>query len=220
VLIDALTAALATRGAPGRFDITLAGYNAPLVAPGDSITPMVGALDYDPNSGEFSAEITLIGTKTPVSSLRVSGTVAELANIPVLTQLMPIHAAIAADEVKLVTVRLPAGTAGIARSVDQLVGQALRHVLQAGQPVPLDELTSPLAVAANAAVEMDLVAGGLTLQGRAIAEQGGAVGDVIRVRNPSSLAVMLAVITGPNLVRVDPDSQPIVSFHNQEFAAQ
>jgi len=218
VLMAPLRAALVALGTPTHFEINLVGYAPPLIAPGDTVTAMVGSVDYNQSSGDFSALVTIAGSKTPASMLRVSGVVSELASIPVLTRLLAPRDAIGADDVTMVTMRLPADAAGIARSADQLVGQALRHVLPAGAAIPLSDLTLPLAVAANALVEMDLEAGGLSLQGRAIAEQAGALGDYIRVRNQSSLAVMLARITGPNRVRVDPDSQPIVAANNQEYA--
>jgi len=217
-MLGLIHAALAAHGAPDQFEISLVGYAAPMVVPDDAVTPMVGSLAYDPASGDFSALVTIVGRQTPATTLRVGGDVAELASVPVLDRLLPTHQAIEPEDVKMVTMRLPRVAGDIARSADQVVGEALRDVVPPGAPLPLSELTTPQAVAANALVEMDLQTGGLTLQGRGIAEQGGAVGDVIRVRNPSSLAVMLAQITGPDQVRVDPDSQPIINLTSREFA--
>ena len=219
-LLGLLHAALAARGAPDQFEISLIGYAPPMVVPGDVLTPMVGSLDYDQTTGDFSALVTIAGQTTAAMTVRVAGSVAELASVPVLNRLLPAHQAIEAADVKMVTLRLPLAAGDIARSTDQVIGQALRDVVPPGAPLSLSDLVTPQAVAANALVEMDLQAGGLSLQGRGIAEQSGAVGDLIRVRNPSSLAVMLAQITGPDQVRVDPDSQPIVSFPNEEFAAK
>ena len=216
----ALKAALAVQGAPTAFDVELIGYAPPLVAPNDTIVPQVGALQYNRATGDFSALITISGDRTPAQSLRVSGNVAETATIPVLARLLPVREPIGAGDIKMITTRLPRDSANIARNASQLIGQALRHVVPAGAPMPLSELTTPTAVLANASVEMDLETGGLHLAGRGIAEQSGAVGDMIRVRNPSSLAVMMAEVTGHDRVRVDPDSQPIVGTHNQEFAAR
>ncbi len=217
-LQDPLHQALAARGAPARFQITLTGYAPPIVAPNDQIMPLVGSLDYNQANGNFSALITITGAKTAAFTMRVSGSVAELAQVPVLTRLLPAYQAIGADDITLATVRLPVSASGFARSADQVIGQSLRHVAQAGAPLSLSELTAPQAVVANALVEMDLQTSGLILQGRAIAEQSGAIGDMIRVRNPASRAVMMAEITGHNQVRVDPNSQPIVTTHNQELA--
>jgi flagella basal body P-ring formation protein FlgA len=216
----ALKTALADQGAPGEFEVELIGYAPPLVAPNDTITPLVGALQYNQATGDFSALITITGDRTPAQSLRVSGNVAETAAIPVLARLLPVRQPIEAGDIKMITTRLPRDAANIARTASQLIGQALRHVVPAGAPMPLSELTTPTAVLANASVEMDLETGGLHLAGRGIAEQSGAVGDMIRVRNPSSLAVMMAEVTGHDRVRVDPDSQPIVGTHHQEFAAR
>jgi len=181
---------------------------------------MVGSLEYDQGTGDFTSLVTIAGRLTPVVTLRVSGNVAELASIPVLNRLLPAHQEIEPEDVELVTQRLPRVAGDIARSANQVVGQALRDVVPPGAPLPLSELTTPQAVAVNALVEMDLQTGGLSLEGRGIAEQGGAVGDMIRVRNPSSLAVVIGEITGADKVRVDPDSQPIVAVQSQEFAAR
>lgn len=220
LLTTALSSALAARGAPERFDITLSGYSAPLIAPNDSVTAMVDAIDYDQANGGWNALVTISGPLTRAISVRVSGSLTELDTVPVLDRQVLPSAAIGAEDVTMVVVRLPPSAAGFAQKADQVIGRALRHVLPAGAPIPLAELGPPLAVAANALVEMDLAAGGLTLQGRAIAEQSGAIGDVIRVRNPASLAVMMAAITGPDQVRVDPESQPIITVRSQGFAAR
>ena len=219
-LLALLHAALASRGAPVQFEISLTGYAPPMVAPDDVLTPMVGSLEYDQGTGDFTSLVTIAGRLTPVVTLRVSGNVAELASIPVLNRLLPAHQEIEPEDVELVTQRLPRVAGDIARSANQVVGQALRDVVPPGAPLPLSELTTPQAVAVNALVEMDLQTGGLSLEGRGIAEQGGAVGDMIRVRNPSSLAVVIGEITAANQVRVDPDSQPIVAVQSQEFAAR
>ena len=219
-LAAVLKTALAAQGAPPQFDLALTGYTPPMVAPQDQITPVVGSLQYDPASGGFSALVTITGTTTPAQSLRVAGQVTEVAAIPVLTRLVPAHAPIGAGDIRLVTRRLSGGGSAIARSPEQLIGFALHHVVPPGAPVPISELSTPNAVEANAMVEMDLETGNLRLAGRAIAEQAGTLGDMIRVRNPSSLAVMIGQITGPNQVRVDPNSQPIIHAHQQELASR
>jgi flagellar basal body P-ring formation protein FlgA len=220
-LMGPLREALASQGAPSQGEISLQNFAAPMVAPGDLITPLVGSLQYDQASGDFTALVTITGGKTPAQSLRVSGNMAEVAQIPVLARQMAPHEQIGAEDIRVVSQRLPRNSGDVVRDARQLIGQALSHVVPAGAPIPASELTAPTAIMANASVEMDVETGGLRVSGRGIAEQSGAVGDMIRVRNPASLAVMMAEVTGPNQVRVDPNSQPIVTNRaNQEFAAQ
>lgn len=219
-LVAPLNQALSAQGAPAQFDIALIGYTPPLVAPNDLITVTVDSLAFDSGRGRFTALITAAGAQTPPLSVRVNGSVVAVMRLPVLNRLVPPGETIAAQDVTMATLRLPDGINGYATSPRDLVGQALRHILPPGKPLPLDELTQPVAVTANAMVEITLQTNGLTLESRGIAEQKGAVGDVIRVRNPASLAVMLAQITGPNQVSVDPDSQPIFAVRKQEIASQ
>jgi flagella basal body P-ring formation protein FlgA len=51
---------------------------------------------------------------------------------------------------------------------------------------------------------MTLDTGGLALTATGIAMEAGAIGDHIRVQNPSSHAVVIGVVTGDGAVRVAP----------------
>jgi flagella basal body P-ring formation protein FlgA len=79
---------------------------------------------------------------------------------------------------------------------------ALRHNVAAGSPMPLADLGHPVLVHKNSAVVMVLDAPGLSLTAQGIAAEDGGRGELIRVVNPASRAVVTAEVTGPDRVRV------------------
>ena len=79
----------------------------------------------------------------------------------------------------------------------------------AERPIRLADLARPPAVEKGASVQMLLTGGGMALAVQGQALDAGAVGERIRVLNPSSRAVVEATVIGPGQVRVSPDSMPL-----------
>ena len=95
------------------------------------------------------------------------------------------------------------------RSAAQAVGLAPRRPLAKGQPIFLADLERPVLVRRGASVTMALAMPGLALTAEGIAMAPAAMGERIRVLNPSSKMLVEAEVTGPGEVRVMPGSTPI-----------
>ena len=84
--------------------------------------------------------------------------------------------------------RLEAGTgepqAGLAASMDQVVGRIARRLIRAGTAVPLASLADGVTVARGDPVHVRVVAGNMSLGFDGVAEGRGAIGEVVPVRNP------------------------------------
>jgi flagella basal body P-ring formation protein FlgA len=94
----------------------------------------------------------------------------------------------------------------VLRLAAEAVGLQLRHQLSAGQPLIKTELTQPSMVQKGARVLMQFDSPGISLTGQGQALETGAIGERIRVLNPTSRAVVEAEVTGPDRVRVAPNS--------------
>lgn len=145
---------------------------------------------------------------------RLSGMVATMVEAAVLTHHLRPGAVLTAEDVRGARVRL-----GLLRGNTQVapasaIGLALRHDLPPGQPLTTGDVTRPVLVARNGAVRMRLEAGGLSLAAQGVALEDGGLGETVRVQNPSSKAVVLAVVTGAGEARVLPERLPV------EVAAQ
>ena len=97
----------------------------------------------------------------------------------------------------------------------ELVGLALRHRMTAGSPVSADQVGRPLLVTRGMPVLLRLENTGLTLTAKGQALEGGAQDERIHVLNPDSRAVLVARVTGPGQVQVDPASTPVLLSSQQ-----
>jgi flagella basal body P-ring formation protein FlgA len=206
--VEAVRTAISAAGAPDDFAIDIPGFSPPLV-PFEAVTVLtVSQLDYDSNSGRFTALLSVTGDGMNPINTRISGRAEELAEVPVaVTRLLP-ETVLRADDIHLAHVRLDQIRTEIARSADQIIGMELRRPIPAGQPLRLADLTRPAMVQRGSTVQVQLSSAGLSVTGQAVAIDGGAEGDRIRVQNLSSRALLTAEVIGPGQVRVMPDAQP------------
>ena len=208
-LIGTLRASLLAAGAPVDAELEIPGLTAPLVAMDAVPVIAVEQLDYEAQTGRFTGTLAVSTAFDPVQRLRLSGRLQAMVDIAVPTRrLAPGEVVVAGD---LQMLRVPAGriAAGdVLRAPGQAIGQAMRRVALAGQPVPVADLGAPLIVQKGARVMMSLNASGLALSAVGQAMTTGALGDRINVRNPASGALLEAEVTGVDQVRIDPSSQP------------
>jgi flagella basal body P-ring formation protein FlgA len=206
--IEAIRTAITAAGTPDDFEIDIPGFLAPLV-PFEAVTvPTVSQLDFDSNSGRFTAMLSITGEGMNPINTRISGRAEAMAEAPVAaTRLLP-ETVLRAEDVHLARVRVDQIRTEIARSVDQVIGMELRRPVPAGQPLRLTDLTRPGLVQRGSLVQIELNVAGLSVSGQAVAIDGGAEGDRIRVQNLNSHALLTAEVVGPGHVRVMPDAPP------------
>lgn len=204
----AIRAAVTAAGAPEDIDVDLAGFSPPMVPAETEVSVTVSQLEYDSDSGRFSAALTVTGDNMSAVTTRISGRAEEAVEVPVtVTRLLP-ETVLRAEDVRLTRVRVSRVPADVAHDVDHIVGMQLRRPVAAGQPLRLEELMRPPLVQRGAIVRMELADGELALSAQATALDDGARGERIRVQNTSSRAFLYADVIGPGRVRVAPGSPP------------
>jgi flagella basal body P-ring formation protein FlgA len=211
---DALAAvrmALVAQGAAPDCDVAIPGYNPPVVPLAGSAAPVVTQLDYDRAQGRFTAILSVTGDGMEAISVRVSGEVADIIELPVAVTRLPAGAIPGRDDVRMARIHVDTVHAEVARDPGMVIGMQLKRQLQPGVPIPVDELMLPTQINRGEPVRMQLQVGGLSLNGQGLALESGAAGERIRVRNLSSQAVLEAEVVGPGLVRVVPGTAPITT---------
>jgi flagellar basal body P-ring formation protein FlgA len=206
--VEAVRTAISAAGTPGDFDIDIPDFSPPLV-PFEAVTvPTVSQLDHDGSTGRFTAMLSITGEGMNPINTRISGRAEEVVEAPVaVTRLLP-ETVLRADDVHVARVRSGQIRTEVARSIDQIIGMELRRPVPAGQPIRLADLTRPALVQRGSTVQMQLSSAGLSVSGQAVAIDGGAEGDRIRVQNVNSHALLMAEVTGPGQVRVMPGAPP------------
>lgn len=89
-----------------------------------------------------------------------------------------------------------------AHARETLIGKMARRTLLAGQPIPAIAIENPRVVNVGAQIKIVFAEDGLQIVAYGIAQQAGAVGDLIRVRNQDSGLFVSGRIQNDGSVRV------------------
>ena len=209
-VLPALRIALDNVGAPADADIELPGFAPPLISADGRAEIAVEQLELDGANGRFGATIAISGPGISNQKIRISGSVMEMVEIPVLAHRLQPGSIVRADDLKRMRLRASLLATEVVRSPDQAVGLAVRRTVGRGQPIALADLGKPLMVTKNNRVSVQLQSGALVISATGQAMESGALGDRITVLNPISRAIIEAEVIGAGRVRVLADSAPIV----------
>lgn len=205
----AVRQALHAAGASADCDVDMPGFAPPLVPADADSHSTVTQLDYDAQSGRFTAILSVTGKAMEPINLRIAGRADDTVEVPVASARLPMGTVLHADDVHLARVRVSLLHKAVVHTLAKAVGMQLRHAIGPGRPVPRADLVPPSLVQRGAVVRIALRAGGLSLMAQGVAMESGAAGERIRVMNTTSRAVLEAVVGGPDLVRVTPGSAPL-----------
>lgn len=98
--------------------------------------------------------------------------------------------------------RPPRGMASVAHRLDDLDGKVARRTLLPGRLVPLSSVREPYLVERGEAVTVTFMEGNLTISLLAVPLEPGAAGEVIRLRNIDSGAIITGIVMGDGTVRI------------------
>lgn len=189
VLADTLGAAV-PEGA--RVSVVL---GVPFSAPVDAVRD----LTYDPRTGSVRALVTSGGR------LHEVGGKAEIAmDVPVPARRVAAGEVLVESDLAFIPMPVARVADGIATNRDDLVGMEARRMLTAGRLIHRAAVGPPVVVLRNKPVVLRYVDGPLELEARGRALQDGGVGDLVKVVNTASSAVVTGMVTGPQAVRVSP----------------
>ena len=208
-VLAAVRGALAAAGAPADADVEVPAFAAPIVPTAGTAAPSISQFLYDAGTGEFTALVSVAAEGMAPAQTRVAGRIVPMQDLPVPTRAIGAGEIVGAADLRFLRVRVANFTGEAVRSAAQAVGLAPRRPLAKGQPILLANLERPVLVRRGASVTMALAMPGLALTAEGIAMAPAAMGERIRVLNPSSKMLVEAEVTGPGEVRVMPGSTPI-----------
>lgn len=108
-----------------------------------------------------------------------------------------------ADDLELVTRRIPGLAVCCATRLEDVLGQRVRRPLAADRPVPLDSLEAPPVVRRGEMVTVLAGSPGFEVRSSGVALADARIGDTLRIRHPVSLRVIQARADGRGVVRAD-----------------
>jgi flagellar basal body P-ring formation protein FlgA len=209
--LAAVRAALVAQGAAADCDVQIPGFNPPIIPVSGASPPVVTQLDYDHELGRFTAMLSVTGDGMEPIAVRIGGEVSDVVELPVMVTRVSAGAIPGPDDVRMARVHIASVHTEVVRDRAMVIGMQVKRQLQAGVPIPVAELMQPTQISRGEPVRLQLQVGGLSLTGQGVALESGAAGELIRVRNISSQAVLETEVVGPGVVRVVPGTSPVTS---------
>ncbi len=207
-VMRALRQSLSEAGAPDG-DVSLPGFVTPMVSVQAAPSVAVEQLALADDEGRFTAGLVVTGRHMAPLRLRVSGRVQAMQTVAVATHRLLPGDVVGPGDLRPARVASLTLHAAVLQDAAQAQGMTLRRPVAAGQPVPVEDLGRPDMVSRGDRVAMRLRSGGIELTAAGQALDAGGQGQRIRVLNPSSRAIVLALVTAPDTVTVDADTTPI-----------
>lgn len=199
----ALLDELAQRGFGDDYELALSNRN--LLIHIDSQQPAtveVVNLSVDRNAERFNAVVAIPAGDTNARRHTVTGRLFAMIEVPVPVTILRPGAPIRATDVKWLPVRARSVRDTIVTDMDALIDMEPRRALRQETPIRVADLREPLDVAKGSVVTMFYETASMRLSATGIAEQNGAAGDIIRVRNSQTKLPVDARVTGPDRVAV------------------
>lgn len=194
----ALQSALAQKLDGQKFEAMLTERNMAMHVPENMSAELaVSDLRYDLARGEFSALLTAGREQKPVT-----GRLIPVTSVPVLKAQLQKGALITAEDLDYVDVRNSDLGANVLVSADQLIGMTPRRGLGALKPIASSDVTSPVVVKKGEIVTMVLQNSEMTLTTQGKALESGAVGETVRIVNPSSGQSIEGIVTAVKTVSI------------------
>jgi flagella basal body P-ring formation protein FlgA len=208
-LAEPIRRSLIDAGAARNASVEFADF-APVEVPPMSFPQIeVTALAYDAGGERFTAEVVASGDGMPQERMRLSGRVLQMVPAVVATRRLQPGELIAAGDVQVVQVAQRRLSGPVASEVSQVVGQASKRAIVAGQPVAVADIGPPMLVAKGDTVVIVVETPGMYMAAQGIAMSAGGRDDVIQVMNPLSRAIVAARVTGPGKATIAPGAQPL-----------
>ncbi len=209
-IMAVLRPALAASGAPAGSDVSLGAFASPPLPAEVTAAPEIQTLDYDAQSGRFSAVLAFPAPDADPVTLRVTGRAEQLVNVVALSQPLPAGSPLSASDLQVIRVRSSLLHGTPVTTVADVDGLALRQQEQSGVPLTRDMLIRPMLVNRGRPVVLRLEGSGLTLTTAGVALEAGAAGDRIHVINSVSHAVLIGQVMSTADIRIDAGTAPVI----------
>lgn len=209
-ILSVVEPALLADGLPPSSNVALSAFVSPMLPTEQTGAPVVQSLDYDPNSGHFSALIAFAAADTDPVSLRVVGIASEQVDVVALYHALPAGSVLSALDIHVIRMAKNMVRSNSVSDISEAVGLSLKRGMAANVPLLQELLTRPVLVERGHQVVLKLEGAGLNLTAAGTALEAGAAGDRIRVVNPLSRAVLVGLIVGNGQVQIDPGTAPVI----------
>ncbi len=180
-----------------------AGLRAFVVEKRARASATISDLSFDARSGRFEASIIVPGSAIAERlAIRVSGSVGDMASVPVLARSLNRGDIIQAADIAYERKKRSEFASDTLFDQDRIIGMAMRRPTKPGQMLRDGDLVKPELVERGATVTVLYELPGITLTMRGKAMSSGSDGDVVSIQNLSTKKVLEGRVSGPSKVTV------------------
>ncbi len=208
-VISIIEAKIPERRGKGRSLLTLTGFESPMIDKDAQVD--VVDLSIDAAGGAFHAALTVSVAGHETLRLPVEGRIDHLLSVPVPTRLLPAGEIVGPADLSIAEVPVSLIDDNVLEQVSDEIGLLTSRALPRGMPIRRSDLRRPDLVRRGGPVMMRLSLAGIEVEAQGQALDAGTLDDRVRVLNPVSRVLLLATVTGPNEVRLEPGSMPYVT---------
>lgn len=208
-VLAALRAALAGLGAAADGAVVLQGFQPPMLPVGAAPEIVVEQLAFDANEGSFQGVLAVAVPGEPAVTVAVAGHSVHRVMLPVAAHRLEPGAALGPGDFTQKQVADSFARGAVLRDPAAAVGRTVRQAVEAGAPVPLDDLAALPTVARGERVRMEISSPGISVTAIGVALADAGTGETVDVLNPASRAVVEASVLGPGRVAVAQGSMPL-----------
>lgn len=202
--VPLLNTALVRAGAGDEVKATVTGLRDEdaLAVASQPITVEVNDLSVDQTALRWQAVLLPRSGTLNLPPVRLTGRFMEMAQVPVLKNRMLKGEVIEEADVEWGEHPVSRMRKNTVMDVAELVGKTPKRMISPGRPIRQEEISLPSILDKGAQVTLIYRSQNLEIKTLGVAMEGGAVGDVIRVRNSDSKAMLSGVVEANNLVRI------------------
>ena len=200
---EALQEEIANSGLNGTYKLAFAGSMAEMVLPLDApATFDVQSFNLRKSQNRFEAILVAPSKDDPLETLRVSGAIQRMIDVPVLSNAIQRGQVIGQRDIEMISVPADSIRGDIVVSSENMIGMTPKRAIIPGKLLKLNDLQAPIIVERGDLVTMIFDNGGMRLTAKGKALENGARGDLVRVSNASSSRTVEALVTATREVVV------------------
>jgi len=200
---EAITRALTEKGVGDKVSAIINGHNAKAIfAYGKPVTVQTKGLQYDMQSGYWSASLLFVADGEIISALPASGHFNEMVEVPVLKREIRNGDIIKDTDIEVRDFPTNHTRSDTISDLSSLIGKSAAHSISPFRPIRAQEISSPALIKKDTMVEMRYSLPGMEISTSGQALVAGAKGDVITVRNVASKKVVRAVVESSDTVSI------------------
>lgn len=197
-IIDLVKAALFERAGEDdlvEFDIS-SNIQEMNISPISDASIRINRLNFDKNSGRFSAEVVAPAIGNAEARVLVSGNMHMLVEAAVPNRRIMPGEIIRSSDLDWTRLRARNVNSKAVLDPSQIIGKAAKRTLVLGKTISLNSVQPPVLIKKNSLVTVTLntLHMRITTQGKAL--QNGALEEIVQIRNLQSDIVIEAIVTG------------------------